>query len=381
LLVKNILISQYTKDFNNNFKRDDMQNTKLALFLVIISMFSLAFAETDQFTFTITVEQNLPDWANLQFPTDTTIVVGDSCNFYAQVNEDGKTDGEGQFTDIQAWIGYNSNDVGTSDTGWTWLPATYNALASSEVTNAYANDEYYLELSSTLPIGTYYIASRFAFVGDSINATYGLTGSSTNAVLTIEKAKHAPILTAIADTSVMEDRSLIFVLSASDADDDTLTYSLYSNDQSDDITATVSHDTIMIVPDADFYTSVDATIIVKVSDGNGGEDTTSFKLTVNAVNDAPIIAAVANQEISEGSELTVNFTATDVDNSAEELTWSQSGKPTGSVFTDNGDGSAKLVWTPDYTQAGTYSNIQITVDDASGSSSSIIIKTDTNTNK
>ena len=243
-----------------------------------------------------------------------------------------------------------------------------------------ANDEYYVELASSLSEGTYYIRSKFAFSGDSSNVTYGLVGDTTSAVLRVVKVNHAPVLASIADKDVDEDNTLSFVVSATDSDDDALTYSILSNDQSDDITVTVSNDTVKIVPDANFYTSVDANIVVKVVDGNGGEDTTSFKLTINSVNDAPVIAAVGTQNVTEGNELTVNFTATDVDHAGTSLTWSQSNKPSGSVFTDNNDGSAKLVWTPDYTQSGTYDNIEITVSDGV-STTSMIIKTGNNSNR
>ena len=359
-----------------------MKKRILALMLVIFAtMFSFAMAETDQVSFSITVGQNTPDWANVQFPADTTVELGENCNFYAQVWEDGKTPGEGQYTSIDAWIGYNNSDVGSTDPGWTWLPATYNAAASSEATNSFANDEYYIELASSLPVGTYYVRSRFAFTGDSTNASYGLLGDTTSAVLRIIKINHAPVLAAIPAKTVEEDGSLSFTVSATDSDNDTLTYSIFSNDQSDDITVSISNDTLFIVPDADFFTSTDANVIIKVSDGHGGEDTTSFKLNIDAVNDAPIIAAVGSQNIAEGSELTVNFTATDVDNVGSELTWSQSGKPEGSVFTDNGDGTAKLVWTPNYTQAGNYNGIEISVDDGHASSRTLVIKTDTNLNR
>lgn len=359
-----------------------MKKTKLALVLVVLlTMFSFVLAETDQITFSITVEQNTPDWANVQFPIDTTVALGNSCIFYAQVWENGKTPGQGQFADINAWIGYNSSDVSVTDPGWTWVEATYNTTTSSESTNGFANDEYYVELASSLPEGTYYIASRFAFNGDNNNVTYGLAGDTANAILRIQEINHAPIFASIADKNVAEDESLSFTLSASDSDNDPLTYSIFSNDQSDDISVTILNDRLTIIPNPDFFTSTDANIVVKVSDGNGGEDTESFKLTVNAVNDAPVIAAVANQNVSEGSELTVTFSATDIDNSLAQLSWSESNIPSGSVFTPNGDGTAKLVWTPDYTQAGDHTGITITVSDGLGGESRMIINTNNKNNK
>lgn len=357
------------------------------LIVVLLGMFSVAWADTDQVTFSITVQQNLPDWGNLQFPVDTTVALGDSCTFYAQVWEDGKTTGEGQFADINAWIGYSSSNTDPSGSGWTWISATYNAAASSEGTNSFANDEYYAELGSLLPVGTYYVTSRFAFEGDSANAVYGGYAPAggehglwdgTDVVsgeMTIVKLNTAPIIAAITNKLIEEDSHLAYVLSASDADDDTLTFSVLSNDQSSDIILQISGDTLNITPNADFFTTTPANVVIQVSDGHGGTDTTSFTITVDAVNDAPVIASVVSPTILEGVETTITFTATDVDNIPSELTWSQTGKPEGSVFTDLGDGTATLVWTPNYTQSGTYNDIVITVNDNQSSSRSIIIKT------
>ena len=359
---------------------------KVLLVMVLALMFSMAFAETDTLTFSITVEQNLPDWANLQFPVDTTVALGDSCVFYAQVWEDGKTDPEGRFADINAWIGYSSTDSDPSGSGWTWLPATYNSLA-----NCAPNDEYYAELASLLPVGTYYVASRFAFEGDSANAVYGGYASGEHGLwdgedvvsgqLTIVKLNSVPVIATISNKVIEEDSSPYYLLSATDADNDTLTFTVLSNDQSSDIVLQISGDTLKVTPNADFYTLTPANIVIQVSDGKGGLDSALFTITVDAVNDAPVIAAVASQTIREGVETTITFTATDVDNLGSELTWSESNKPTGSVFSDLGNGTATLVWTPDYTQSGLYEDIEITVSDGVSSSRTLVIKTGRNSSK
>ncbi|ETR65001.1 MAG: hypothetical protein OMM_06151 [Candidatus Magnetoglobus multicellularis str. Araruama] len=56
-----------------------------------------------------------------------------------------------------------------------------------------------------------------------------------------------------------------------------------------------------------------ATISLSVTDGELTA-TTSFALTVNAVNDSPIISSIANQTIDEDSSLTqISFTVSDID--------------------------------------------------------------------
>ena len=50
--------------------------------------------------------------------------------------------------------------------------------------------------------------------------------------------------------------------------------------------------------------------VVQVSDGKGGTDTVTVNVTIEAVNDAPVLAAVGNKSIAEGSELSFTATAT-----------------------------------------------------------------------
>ena len=58
---------------------------------------------------------------------------------------------------------------------------------------------------------------------------------------------------------------------------------------------------------------------MKVADTFGDSDTSQFSVTVTAVNDAPVIASLSDQEGSD-VEITFNITATDVD--GDDLTWS-----------------------------------------------------------
>lgn len=349
----------------------------VSVLAVLATMFSFVLADMDQVTFSITVEQNTPDWANVQFPGDTTLAYGSSCVYYAQVWENGKTGGESKFEDIEAWIGYNTVDLAPSENGWTWIPATYNAQAI-DVGN---NDEYFAEIAEGLEPGTYYVASRFSFIGDMANVTYGLLGDTANAVLTIQKINSAPVFAAIGDQAMDEDTGLSLTLEASDVDNDELTFSVESNDHPNSVFLEITGQTLTITLLQDFFTLEPANISLKVSDGQGGEDIVSFKLTVNPVNDAPVIAAMESQTATEGNEIIINFSATDVDNEGSELNWNQSGAPSGSVFTDNRDGTAKLVWTPDYTQAGVYENIVITVDDGTAQTQSLVIKKNKSSNR
>ncbi|MFN0123741.1 MAG: HYR domain-containing protein [Blastocatellia bacterium] len=96
-----------------------------------------------------------------------------------------------------------------------------------------------------------------------------------------------------------------------------------------------------------------------------------------SINVAPALTAISAQTMLEGQSLTVNFTASDANSDA--LVFSHSGKPAFGAFTDNGDGTAKIVFTPSNTDAGIY-NLTITVSDGvlTDSNSFSLNVTDTN---
>lgn len=94
------------------------------------------------------------DYANLQFPQNGNIIVGNVFNVTAQVYKPGITESPGPGAGILAWIGYHTINNNPKSVGWTWIPATFN----SQMDN---NDQFVANIGSALPSGTYYYASRF----------------------------------------------------------------------------------------------------------------------------------------------------------------------------------------------------------------------------
>jgi len=70
------------------------------------------------------------------------------------------------------------------------------------------------------------------------------------------------------------------------------------------------------------------------------------KITIGESNRQPVFAAVADQYVLEGDSLNLLVKATDPDN--DQLTLAITSKPVGASFVDNGDGTARLTWAPDY---------------------------------
>jgi hypothetical protein len=113
----------------------------------------------------LTVDPDVADFCNVDFPKTATITQGDSFNVFAQIFEPGITDAAGQGANVEAWIGYNTTDNDPrTDAGWTWVVASYD----SDFGN---NDQYTAEIGSALTAGTYYYASRFRINGSDF--TFG----------------------------------------------------------------------------------------------------------------------------------------------------------------------------------------------------------------
>ncbi|MGJ8591240.1 MAG: lamin tail domain-containing protein [Aquaticitalea sp.] len=106
------------------------------------------------------------NFCNVEFPKTGIIPAGNPFTVYTQGHEPGVTDAVGQGAGLNAWIGYNTTGVDYepwNPTGWTWVPAAYNPTCFD--CNGIQNDEYSAEIGSTLPVGTYYYASRWQLNG------------------------------------------------------------------------------------------------------------------------------------------------------------------------------------------------------------------------
>src|SRR5439155_1388996 len=99
----------------------------------------------------------------------------------------------------------------------------------------------------------------------------------------------------------------------------------------------------------------------KVNDGFIDSAPATVTINVTAVNDPPILAAITNQLIDEGSTLVVTNTAADPDVPANVLTFSLgTNAPAGaSINTTNG----VFTWTPGEAQGPSANVITVTVAD------------------
>lgn len=102
-------------------------------------------------------------------------------------------------------------------------------------------------------------------------------------------------------------------------------------------------------------------IAVRITDGGSpaSNDVEIITVTVNELNVAPVLAAIANQTINEGATLNVTAVATDADLPANTLTYSLIG-PVGMTINP---GNGAISYTPGETEGGQVHQVTVTVKD------------------
>jgi hypothetical protein len=138
-----------------------------------ICMVSIPNNDTDENPYTFNISGkgvSVIDWVNFQWPNGETTIVGDDFMAYGEVIENGVTnDNDPTGDDIYAWIGFstsNPSSLSSFDSGWTWVPASFNALCTPCTTYA-VRDEYMANVGAAITApGIYYMVSRFQHHSD-----------------------------------------------------------------------------------------------------------------------------------------------------------------------------------------------------------------------
>ncbi|MBN1227324.1 MAG: putative Ig domain-containing protein, partial [Deltaproteobacteria bacterium] len=200
--------------------------------------------------------------------------------------------------------------------------------ALNEIELIFTPDGRYLEIESTLLIQS----------GDSSPVLYDLTVSNKN---------RSPVLGLIGNKSVAEGQPLQFTISASDPDDDSLTYSASgfpSNASFNPSTKTFSW-TPNYTQGSDSGQAYQVTFKVQDNGAPSLSDEETITITVNEVNRAPVLAPIGNKSVAEGQPLQFTISASDPD--SDPLTYSATGLPSGVSFNPS---TKTFSWTPNYTQ-------------------------------
>jgi hypothetical protein len=227
---------------------------------------------------------------------------------------------------------------------------TFSAESTdAEVSVLVSNDSLYMT-----PAADWNGSSVITVTVDDGSGSDNATDSGTF-TLTVTPVNDAPIIADISSQSTPEETAVDVALSAADIDEDDLTYIAVSDTSA--VVVSVTGSTLTLTPGTDFIG--DAQITVTVSDGSL-EDSSSFTLTITPVNDAPVLAGISDQEITEDGGLVIVLSAEDIDGDA--LSYSaESADANVTVLVSNDS----LYMTPSADWNGS-SVITVTVDDGSG---------------
>jgi VCBS repeat-containing protein len=192
--------------------------------------------------------------------------------------------------------------------------------------------------------------------------------------ITVSAVNDPPLITQGSATSVTMSENgaptpFSLTLNATDADGDTLTWSISTPAVNGTASAsgTGASKVIGYTPNAN-YSGSDS-FVVQVSDGNGGIDTIIVTVTVSPVNDAPV-ASNDTASINEDTPATINVLANDSDADGDALTPSIVTGPSKGQATVNANGT--ISYTPNANANGSDS-LTYTVSDGTASSSAATV--------
>lgn len=172
----------------------------------------------------------------------------------------------------------------------------------------------------------------------------------------------APTISGTPSTSAKVGTAYSFKPTASDPDGDTLGYSIQNKPSW--ASFSTSTGTLSGTPTA---TGTHSNIIISVSDGKLSKSLSAFTITVSAAtpsNSAPTISGTPATSVNAGSAYSFRPTASDAN--GDTLTFSIANRPSWASFNTS---TGQLSGTPSASNAGTYSNIQISVSDGKATTS------------
>ena len=122
---------------------------------------------------------------------------------------------------------------------------------------------------------------------------------------------------------------------------------------------------------------------VKARDNHKGETWCTpeqgWSFVILPPNRPPELEPIGDKVVNENQLLSFIVVATDPDGTTPRLT--ASNLPSGATFTDNGNGTGSLSWTPTYDQAGTYPNVHFQASDGALTNDEHITITVNNVNR
>ncbi len=227
-----------------------------------------------------------------------------------------------------------------------------------------------ISLPLEYPDGTYNIS--YIFINDQAlnNRRYSVSdldiqGFNTNVVFGSGN-DHAPDISSSSSFSVAENQTSIGIVTATDADGDTLSYSISGTDAAS-VSINSSSGALSFNTSPDYETRSSYSIIVTVSDGTN-ETTQSITVNVTDVNDAPVFTSDATFRVAENQTAIGTVGATDAD-SGDSVTFTVFG----SELSITSAGVLSFATAPDYETKASYTATVTATDGTSETTQSITI--------
>jgi hypothetical protein len=190
---------------------------------------------------------------------------------------------------------------------------------------------------------------------DSIGP-FRITVAARDVTTTPPAPNRAPTISGSPATMVVATQPYIFIPSASDADNDPLSFSITNRPQW--ATFNTSNGQLAGTPSRTDTATV-ANIRITVSDGKASTSLPAFSIQVQAApNSAPVVSGSPGTAATAGTAYLFKPTATDADN--DTLTWSIQNKPSWAAFSTT---TGQLSGTPTSANVATFANIRISVSD------------------
>ncbi|MCF6331206.1 MAG: cadherin domain-containing protein [Sulfurimonas sp.] len=190
------------------------------------------------------------------------------------------------------------------------------------------------------------------------------TQSIAIAILDVnEYIGYAPVITSSASVSVNENQTSALSITATDANGETITYSISGGDwASFNIDASTGVVTFKVAPDYETKTSY--TFIATATDEAGNKATQSIAITILDVNEyigyAPVITSSASVSVTENQTSALSITATDAN--GETITYSISTADSDSFDINSLTGVVSFKVAPDYETKTSYTFIATATD-------------------
>jgi len=200
------------------------------------------------------------------------------------------------------------------------------------------------------------------FIGGTLQCSSNcLTFNTASCTSLTSPTNYAPILNTISSKSTNENQAITFTISATDPNNDPLTYSVQNRPSGASFNAATR--TFSWTPSYAQSGTYNVTFIVSDSKLT---DTETITITVINVNRAPTLTSIGSKIVTAGNNLQFTVSATDQD--GDTLTYSSQNLPSGAAFNSL---TRTFSWTPSLNQAGSY-NLTFRVSDGSLSDSETI---------